>query len=482
MRMAQGAEMGEFYVDATSMVLRPFHQKTGVERVEQELCDRLVYRGAKLVWFDVSVGKFRLVSRALLALLEEVDDLKLEQLLEQVSTVPRHTHRARRAAALTFSALYSHMPRKFGLQWHTERLALRYFASAHSSMLPAERNTFAQHMRLSNQSPLLRKLAIQLVDKSNWSAASGSPIVLMGDDVLLSCRIWLSNAQRDLLKQASQQLGLKYVHLIYDLIPIRHPEFVADTRYGVEFERFLNSTIHSARILPTISHFVARDLESYCSERRLPRPRIVPIPLATQTVTANATLTPRLAAIPTSGSGFALMVGTFQPRKNQAWLHKLWQGVVANLGQSAPALVFAGQLGWGYEETIRNLRTDTALWNRKVFLVEAPSDEELVWLYEHCKFALLPSKYEGFGLPVGEALAFGKYCLTSDCTAIPEVAGDLTFSAPLSKPDVWIAEITRLSRDPQYFAACSARLKSAPPMRSWGDVADDMLHLCTSES
>lgn len=472
--------MGNMYFDATSFVLHPFRQKTGIERVEQELGQRFADRGAKLVWFDIAARTFRTLSSDLLELLESIDQFDLETVVQQEPTQPRNQHRLIRAAALRLSEMYPHMPRKFGFHWHTERFALRSFAAARASMLPRERLAFTQNMGLTKQSPLLRKLAIQLAGKSDWNTAIGSPVEFGRADVLLSCTVWSADAKRDLLERATTQLGLKYLHLIYDLIPIRRPEFVADTQFGVEFERFLLNTIKSAHALATISRFVAQDLEDYCEEKQLPKRRIVPVPLATQAVSATATFTPRLQPFVGQGQRFALMVGTLQPRKNHAWAHKLWEQVVDAYGDDAPALVFAGQLGWGYEEMLRNLKADSKLWNRKIFFLEAPTDGELVWLYENCMFTVLPSLYEGWGLPIGESFSFGKYCLTSNCTAIPEAAGDLGFTAPLNDSELWVAEIGKLLRNPHYLEERSRRIRDSPPGRTWDDVANDMFELCLS--
>jgi glycosyltransferase involved in cell wall biosynthesis len=62
---------------------------------------------------------------------------------------------------------------------------------------------------------------------------------------------------------------------------------------------------------------------------------------------------------------------------------------------------------------------------QQVRVIHAPSDRELAWLYQNCLFTAYPSLYEGWGLPVGESVWFGKYCVASQATSIPEVCGDL---------------------------------------------------------
>jgi glycosyltransferase involved in cell wall biosynthesis len=62
----------------------------------------------------------------------------------------------------------------------------------------------------------------------------------------------------------------------------------------------------------------------------------------------------------------------------------------------------------------------------KLVIIEDPSDAVLMRLYEGCLFTVLPSLFEGWGLPVTESLAAGKPCVTSDNTSLPEAGAGLT--------------------------------------------------------
>ena len=60
-----------------------------------------------------------------------------------------------------------------------------------------------------------------------------------------------------------------------------------------------------------------------------------------------------------------------------------------------------------------------------IAVAETPSDAELAFLYRNCRFTVFPSLYEGWGLPIGESLWFGKLCIASKTSSMPEVGGDL---------------------------------------------------------
>jgi glycosyltransferase involved in cell wall biosynthesis len=87
-----------------------------------------------------------------------------------------------------------------------------------------------------------------------------------------------------------------------------------------------------------------------------------------------------------------------------------------------PTLVFAGRVGWLVQDLMQQLENCRYL-DGKVVIVPNPTDSDLVALYRGCRFTLFPSLYEGWGLPVTESLSFGKLCVASDRTSIPEAGG-----------------------------------------------------------
>lgn len=108
---------------------------------------------------------------------------------------------------------------------------------------------------------------------------------------------------------------------------------------------------------------------------------------------------------------FILFVGTREPRKNLMRLIEAWEPL-ANDYQ----LVIAGEAGW--DETKRTLSHPQLRFLGKV------SDKELAVLYSEAELLAYPSLYEGFGLPILEAFYFGCPVVTSNVSAMPEVAGN----------------------------------------------------------
>jgi glycosyltransferase involved in cell wall biosynthesis len=143
---------------------------------------------------------------------------------------------------------------------------------------------------------------------------------------------------------------------------------------------------------------------------------------------------------------FILFTGTLEPRKNIAGLLRAYRSLLDRTHDSID-LVLAGARGWLFEET-RALIDQLQLTNR-VRLIEAPTDSDLVALYNLATVYVQPSFYEGFGLTVLEAMACGAPCLISDRGSLPEIAGDAALTIDPDDPVPLSGLLERLLADDQ---------------------------------
>ena len=88
-------------------------------------------------------------------------------------------------------------------------------------------------------------------------------------------------------------------------------------------------------------------------------------------------------------------------------------------------LVIAGEKGSGYSDMIENRISAEGIGN--VFLIGTVHDSEKIWLYNHCEAFVFPSLFEGFGLPVIEAMSYGKPVVSSDKTSLKEICAGHAF-------------------------------------------------------
>jgi glycosyltransferase involved in cell wall biosynthesis len=98
------------------------------------------------------------------------------------------------------------------------------------------------------------------------------------------------------------------------------------------------------------------------------------------------------------------------------------------------------------------------LFGSLVVLADA-SDDELAALYRGCLFTVYPSFFEGWGLPIIESLAFGKPCLASDRTSLPEAGGNLACYADPDDLNAWYTVIRKLLEHPGELALWEERIR-----------------------
>ena len=118
---------------------------------------------------------------------------------------------------------------------------------------------------------------------------------------------------------------------------------------------------------------------------------------------------------------YFLFVGTLEPRKNLRRLLAAFASLPAAVRESHLFVIVGGK-GWGGVDVpslIKSLGLEGS-----VVLAGYVSDARLATLYAHARFLAMPSIYEGFGLPLLEAMSLGVPVLTSNCSSLPEVAGD----------------------------------------------------------
>jgi glycosyltransferase involved in cell wall biosynthesis len=180
--------------------------------------------------------------------------------------------------------------------------------------------------------------------------------------------------------------------------------------------RLMPEAVRLADRIITVSAHTAKDL---LMEMPNAQGKIHPIPLGASLL-ANAASRESLASLGLAEPYF-LFVGTLEPRKNLARLLEAFSRLPDNLRHSA-VLAIAGGSGWGGVD-VATIARKYGVQDR-VRVLGYVSEEQLATLYTHALFLAMPSLYEGFGLPLIEAMSRGIPVLTSNCASMPDVAGD----------------------------------------------------------
>lgn len=170
---------------------------------------------------------------------------------------------------------------------------------------------------------------------------------------------------------------------------------------------------------------------------------------------------------------FLLFVGTLEPRKNvPRLLLAYWR---LREDPAVPPLVIVGGAGWGKED-IRGQVEKLGLQDR-VLLCGNVTDAELQALYASARCLLMPSLYEGFGLPILEAMQHGVPVIASSTGALPEVAGSACIMVdPYSEEEI-AAAVRRLVHEGGLHQSLSARGVERARKFSWQRAAHETLQV-----
>ncbi|MBE7421023.1 MAG: D-inositol-3-phosphate glycosyltransferase [Rhodocyclaceae bacterium] len=166
---------------------------------------------------------------------------------------------------------------------------------------------------------------------------------------------------------------------------------------------------------------------------------------------------------------FILGVGNLQPRKNLERLIRAFARMT-NGGDRDFDLVLVGQMAWqGHrvEAEVHRLGLDD-----RVRLTGYVSEEELVALYNRATVFAYPSIFEGFGLPVIEAMACGTPVLTSCASSLPEVAGSAALQVDPHDDEAISSELARLADDAALRAALSIKGREQAARFTWRATAE----------
>ncbi len=119
---------------------------------------------------------------------------------------------------------------------------------------------------------------------------------------------------------------------------------------------------------------------------------------------------------------YLLFVGTVEPRKNLVGLAHAYRDLKVEM-PDLPKLLIAGRPGWHFEQLMHDI-SEVGINDSLIFRQDI-SDSQLPALYNHALMLILPSHYEGFGLPALEAMACGTAPIVSNVAALPEIVGDV---------------------------------------------------------
>ncbi|MDP6376710.1 MAG: glycosyltransferase family 1 protein [Pseudomonadales bacterium] len=271
---------------------------------------------------------------------------------------------------------------------------------------------------------------------------------------------WSTKDQLDIFWSPRHHLPLRLkiptVVTIHDLVWWRVPKTMP--RSGCLLEWILMTpTLKKAQHVIAVSNNTRKDIIE-----------LLPDAAHKTTVIYEAPFVRPIETVVTPEHPYILFVGTLEPRKNLPRLLQAYAAYAAQRKSPLP-LILAGRQGWGPD--IRKIIRERDL-DPLVKQVVPDSDDHLRALYQGCLFLATPSLYEGFGLPIVEAMAHGKPVLAGNTGSMPELAENCGILADPESVEEIKSAISSLCDDASLRDKLAACARERAREFSWTETAD----------
>ncbi|ASP37513.1 hypothetical protein CHH28_01965 [Bacterioplanes sanyensis] len=314
---------------------------------------------------------------------------------------------------------------RFGLNWLVYNSLVAPVKAVNSLLTrPQKQAIAAAPASQNNDSQESDDTTEPCIEPDTKESNSHTPFNLVneGDILLLLDSSWHNNIWPSV--EAIRDHGAKVVAVIYDLIPITHPQF-CDAQLVKVFNSWFKDSIGMVDGFVAISDTVRQDVANFLEQQKpgaFKPQQFDYFWLGADFKHTNSDDEIR-GAIPQHmmERPTYLIVSTIEPRKNHATVlnafEKLWQQ-----GQEVN-LAFVGKPGWKVEKLLTRIRRHPEN-GKKLFHWQNLSDAELQYCYENARMLIFPSFAEGFGLPIIESLGHGLPVIASDIPIHREVGGE----------------------------------------------------------
>lgn len=302
-------------------------------------------------------------------------------------------------------------------------------------------------------------------------ADSGSRQFESGDILIALGSPWDNRRYAEHVTAARKRFDLRLAILIHDIIPLSAPQFVPPRRI-VQFRRWLEGMVTSIDLIVTPSRYSRSQIAQWAAQEGWPQQRIEVVRFGDGV--NYRTGGDKKIELPKT---FALFVSTIEARKNHRLLVRVWERLLARYGATAvPSLVWVGDRGWLVGDLLAELRRNQYL-DGKIVVISDLSDAGLSAAYQRCAFTLFPSWCEGWGLPVAEGLTFGKFCIASNRTSLPEIAGSLIDYFDPSSEEEAFRMVERAIVVPGYLEMRTDQILREYKPALWSDCARSIIDL-----
>lgn len=259
---------------------------------------------------------------------------------------------------------------------------------------------------------------------------------------------------------------------IYDLTFIKYPEYIDSV--VEKYAKLVKQCLQWTDLVITISESSKKDIVEFLG---VDHNRIYVTPLASRYypdyISDELATKLQLASSYDFSKPYLLFVSTIEPRKNIISLIEAFN-ILKTKYKLEHQLVLIGQKGWRYEQIFAAI--EDSHWVSQVHHLNYLSDELVALFYSKADAFVYPSYYEGFGLPVLEAMTLGAPVITSNSSSLPEVAGDAALLVDPNDTTSLADAILKVISDRQFRSQLVQKGKERAKLFSWERTANETLN------
>jgi glycosyltransferase involved in cell wall biosynthesis len=357
-------------------------------------------------------------------------------------------------------------------------------AEAPWSVLPLPRSPWREWRTILGAAARFPRYAYRVIghflgDLAKAHTPGDEKDLLPGDVIVSVGSSWVIRNFCAHMARLKRDHKVRFVQVVHDIIPILYPGWTPG--FGRAFRRWVKNVAAVSDVFVTNSRTSHMDLKAFAAAEGFALPPVRTIRFGTGFPSGFRSKSPDASR--TSGvfqslpERFVLCVSTLENRKNHELLLTVWRNLLAAHGSSKiPYLVLVGRVGYFLIDTLSlRVKVRERRLQQRIIATGQLKDAELAEVYRRCLFTVFPSLYEGWGLPVEESLAHGKFCVASNSSSMPEVGGDwIDYFDPRNAADARRV-LERALFEPGYLEAREQRIRAQYRPYSWRNCTRELI-------
>lgn len=290
-------------------------------------------------------------------------------------------------------------------------------------------------------------------------------------DKFISVGIDANLDYRRLFSMVTREKGCELIGFCHDLIPVTHPEYCGPGDKAKMTEYFSDLFRFSSLVFCN-SECTKNDVLDFVKSIEYGPPKIDVLRLGfSLPITVKLDIDPTFECPDTP---YILFVSTIDRRKNHRILYNVYNMIARHADfDKLPTICSVGMGGTAVDGLMDDLALNDRISGKFLFRTDV-SDATLAALYRNALFCIYPSLYEGWGLPVSEALAFGKAVIASDAGALGEASQGCALHLCPYDTHAWRDAILRMATDGDWRHMWEERARAGFQLHDWDHAARTM--------